>query len=113
MQSIHKMQANYYETKTIRMGSWGGAVVSSSSSYDLKDYTWKDGVWHSGTWIKGIWQDGIWKEGHWYGGEWLNGQWDWGHIWLSFDWRYLPFKVSPKCCNKPKRTLSLNYAKYT
>jgi len=87
---------------------------------------WFDGIWKNGGLTGGIWFDGIWKSGGWYygrrkngkwtGGVWLNGKWEYGEIWWMtkispFNY-YIKTKTSPKVWQKPKTTLSLNYAIY-
>lgn len=56
--------------------------------------------------------NGYWFCGRWHGGSWLNGKWNNGLICINLSFLPKISKVSPKSFHKPKRTLSLNYAKY-
>lgn len=111
------------------------AKVSDDSKYDEKDILWHDGIWHSGSWLGGRWWGGYWQNGTWHFGEWHDGIWH-GGIWQNGTWFNNTFcywingkwengniviiygnvktiYISPKSFNKPKNTLSLNYAKYS
>lgn len=98
--------------KTINNKFWRDALVSlgaNHSSLYLDGYcSFYGGIWYDGTWINGDW---------WYHGIWLNGVWKAG-IWhtiqvdLAGNRKQIDIYISPKSCEKPKMTLSLNYAKY-
>jgi len=112
---------------------WTGAIVSEDSKYHIYNNFWHDGIWFEGkwegglwstglwesgiwkygTWNSGIWKDGLWINGTWYDGTWLNGKWYNGKY--KFGGAYNFFEshnISPKDFYRPKRTFSLNYAKY-
>jgi len=99
-------------TKTISNDHWLNARVSS----DYKHNTFEvrvHGIWFNIQFISGIWYDGVWYKGIWRDGFWINGTWNIGAVNYSFPWGNIKIMtVSPKVNFKPKRTLSLNRAKY-
>lgn len=106
-----------------------------SNDANFSELIWYYGIWYSGCWLDGAWIGGIFMSGTWYDGEWrarpivgektnifgdgvwTNGNWIKGEVWhrtklYDTDFNHIISKISPKSCDKPKSTLSLNYAKY-
>jgi len=117
MQIINK---NIYEIISTKF--WKDIDISSDSVYDYNGIwkngdlfggTWFDGTWERGTWQDGLWVTGLWKTGIWFESKaiWLNGTWQEGRIFRKGK-EFVRIRMSPKAFWRPKRTLSLNYAKY-
>lgn len=96
---------------------WFDAVISKYADYDYNgnfyNGIWYDGDWYSKRWFVTIYDNDTseLKESHWLNGSWRNGRISWESVKSTIGTKF-DVKVSPKCFNRPKNTLSLNYAKY-
>jgi len=106
--------------KKLKTEKWN-AEICPHSVYNIHG-DWDSGIWYNGIWNNGSWFGGIWLSGFWnYGGwhldkrnkttNWINGVWHTGYY-FSGPASWDNCKMSPKSYCKPKKTISLNYARY-
>jgi len=88
---------------------WKSAKIITNSNNDYDYQGFNDSGFEQPRFDGWLWLYGIWSGADWYSGVWLNGTWIDGGNWKA---QNRVIKISPKSYDRPKRTVSLNYAKY-